>query len=164
MNKAKLYSELYDAYVKANPSKTKQKCQEEVNEKGNSIKSDTSLSIKAQDLINDLKSIALKNKGTMIHYWASKTNASTAKKKDNIGAEELLFPLEFSPSSSQFEETNSDVSNIEPNKIQAQSTSKSANATVSSVYKTKAQDEIKAKVAELNSDLVWLFKRKAIVI
>ena len=75
-----MYSELFVAYGKAFPSKTKQICQSEVNQKWNSIKNDTNFPIKYSEMLKDLKSVSLKKKEKLMEYWAGQSNKTTTAK------------------------------------------------------------------------------------
>ena len=54
MDRFKLYSFLFEAYVEAFSTKSKKLCQQEVNEKWNAIKDSEALIVKVDGLLNEL--------------------------------------------------------------------------------------------------------------
>ena len=91
----------------------------------------------------------VKKKGKLMEYWAGQSNKTTTAKTADPAPE---IPIEFSANSSQFVEIDNDtptVSNVTKN-----------DKKDTSVSKTAAQDEIVKKIAEIDSDLVWLLQRK----
>eukprot|EP00731_Ephydatia_muelleri_P025822 Em0017g905a len=63
MDRFKLYSSLFEAYVEVFPTKSKKLCQQEVNEEWNAIKDSEEVKVKVDGLLNELKAITMKHKG-----------------------------------------------------------------------------------------------------
>ena len=75
VDKAKLYATLYNAYayVAAYPKKSKQVCQQEFNVKWTELKKGEGLEDKVAALLRELKSVELKNKGSLLTFWSKLT-------------------------------------------------------------------------------------------
>ena len=73
VDKAKLYATLYNAYLAAYPKKSKQICQQEFNVKWTELKKGEGLEDKVAALLRELKSVELKNKGSLLTFWSKQT-------------------------------------------------------------------------------------------
>ena len=67
MDRFKLYSSLFEAYVEAFLSKSKKLCRQEVNVKWNAIKDGEEVKVKVDGLLNELKAI-MKDKGSLLCF------------------------------------------------------------------------------------------------
>ena len=156
MDKNKLYTSLFQSYVEAHPNKTRQVCQNHITEIWNGIKKDADLPQKVESLLNQYKSLALKNKGALCKFWGT-----LPKKSEASGFEKTIsqIPIEFSPDSDQFKEPIS--SGDEKDAPVPSDSSSSAATRAKNVVKAKVQDEIKKQIGLINADLVGLYKRRS---
>mgnify|MGYP003482827666 CR=1 FL=1 len=69
MDRSKLYTSLFEAYVEAFPNKSKKICQQEVNEKWNAVKDSEEVIVKVDGLLKELKAITMKHKGGLLSFW-----------------------------------------------------------------------------------------------
>ena len=81
MDRDKIYQSLYNAYILAYPTKSKKVCQEELTKKWYTIKSEVDFPAKADQLLLELNSIAMKKKGSLLTFW-SKQKQSDAKRPE----------------------------------------------------------------------------------
>ena len=68
MERANLYTSLYNAYVKAYSTRSKRDCQTEVNEIWKRIKSDDNVFEKVESLLKEYDAIVKKKKGTLMTF------------------------------------------------------------------------------------------------
>jgi len=66
----KLYQASFKSYVLAYPSKSKRTWQDELNSKWNEIKKTDNFPMRAEQLMMELKTTAMTNKGSLIKFWS----------------------------------------------------------------------------------------------
>ena len=150
MDKNKLYQSLYDAYVKANPTKSRKDCQEYVIKKWNDIKNDSDLPSKCNNLLTQFKAVSMQKKGTLMGFWGKQSAKASAQMKDNS------LPLEFLPDSHQFDEPD-DEAVVDKSIIEKPSgpTSSLNQSNKIAIVQLQLQTEIDV----LNSELTDLYER-----
>lgn len=94
MDKNILFQSIFNSYVSAYPTKTKQQCQQEVVQKWNKIKNEEDLPVKVEKLLKELSGIKMMQSGTLKQFWAKQTvgvevqavpaNSSVASSSTNI--------------------------------------------------------------------------------
>lgn len=154
------YTRLFNAFLDAYSStNTKKWCQDEANKSWKEIKEMCSKaaerSTHLETEIKELKAISMKRKGANMTFWASIPKSNSTKPITSVDARHE--ELEFQPNSSQFEEVLSDQESLNPQKENS-STASSSTALVK--HQSRAQEELRSRIAVLDADLVGLFTRR----
>jgi len=78
----KLYQALFKSYVLAYPSKSKRTCQDELNSKWNEIKKTDNFPMRAEQLMTELKTTAMTNKGSLIKFLSKQASSASLGKSN----------------------------------------------------------------------------------
>jgi len=122
--------------------KTKQICQTELVSKWKELKREAEFQSKAENLLKDLRSKAMRKKGSLLNFWSKQSNEKTNSPE---------IPLIFESTSSQFVEPPDNLPSTEP--IPSTSVTE-PKATA------KKQIELRKQIELINGDLVGLYKRR----
>lgn len=157
--KAKIHLELVQAYANANPTKSKQTWQKEINERWNGIKNDKDWQNKASDMLKDLKAVAMIRKGSLLNFWATKQpRTSIVNITENVDQVEPALLNQYQSNVNHFDHGAAIVDSNSNSK----NTSSSTSGDVEINSKAKVQMEIKLQIDVLNSDLVGLYNRQSL--
>ena len=149
MDRSKLYTPLFEAYVEEYPTKSKKLCQQEVNEKWNAIKDSEELIVNMDGLLNELKAITMKHKGGLLSFWGKQpTQKAVPTMKSSV------------PEITIVEVVVAGVSDEAGKNGSVPGTSANSSSCNSVKQKAIVQDELQLKINVINADLVGLYARK----
>ena len=111
--------------------------------------------------IEENKRLTTKRKAQSLGFFSNLPGPSS--KKSNIAPADpdsfdTSIPIEFLPTSSQFDEPDDGLSIISTTPATVSNNSKNISSKIT--FKTPAQDEIRSRIGVLNADLVGLLTRQ----
>jgi len=154
MDKNKAFQCLFDAYVLAYHTKSKQVCQEEMVKKWNEIKNDTDLQVKVDRWLQELKAISNTKKGSLLTFWAKQTLSVDNKNSKAVPIDTV--PVEMpSNSVSQLGGNELVTNDNAKGSAAAPCTSNSATSRIATV-----QLQLQSQIDILNADLTGFYERQ----